>query len=928
MTETKTQAAADGPAHAPVRLPRTPYRQTLDRPAESDAAAGARWDADRLHDRVAAAVRGRPPFVLHDGPPYANGDVHMGHALNKVLKDMVLRLERGLGRDATLVPGWDCHGLPVEWKVEETFRARGVDKAGVPVLEFRKACRDYATHWVERQKAGFRRLGVLARWDAPYLTMSAEADAATVREVHRLLEGGLLYRALRPVLWSVPEQTALADAEVEYRPERYTSLLVRFPVRDGWGKGRTSLVCWTTTPWSLPGNRAVACAPDALYGVYEVSEGTGLLRAGERLVLVRDRAEDVLARAGATAWTEHRSLTGAELAGTVCAHPLAALGYGHDVPVLPADFVSTEDGTGLVHVAPGLGPEDYRLGLAHALPVLETVGPDGRYVATVPTFAGAVVVGSDGRRGDADGRVLEALAAAGMTVASWTDRHDTAHSWRSKAPLVYRATPQWFVRVDGTVPGGRSLRETALAALDDVAFLPPEGRTRLASMLAGRPDWCVSRQRSWGVPLGLFVHRRTGEVLQDPAVLARVQAAFAEESSDAWYARPKSWFLGPAHDPDDWEQVMDVLDVWFESGSTHAWVLDGGVADLYLEGSDQHRGWFQASLLEAVGTRGRPPFRAVLTHGFVLDAKGRKMSKSEGNVVDPLQLADQHGADVLRLWVAMSDVEDDVRVSPAALALARDTLKKLRNTLRFALGNLAGEGRTTLPPLGTLAEPERWMLGRLNAVGRDLREKAKRYDFAGMTRALHAFASDDLSAFWFDLRKDSLYCDPVDACRRRGTVAVLDRVFDHLALWMSVMAPFSADEAWRERHPDGPSVHETPWPEPDPDWDDTPLERRWALVREARSLVMSALDEAKLKQLLKANADAEAVVSTPAADRLAGLDPEDFALALGVSAARVEAADGTPCATVHPMAGGKCPRCRRMFAALSDDGLCRRCDAF
>ena len=623
------------PPHAAVLLPKTKFSPRSDLGLEKVACA--RWEAGGLPAAVHAACSGRPPFLLADGPPYANGDLHMGHALNKTLKDMAVRCRRAAGMDAVLVPGWDCHGLPVEWMVEERYRERGLDKRDVPVAEFRAACREWATGWVARQAEGFRRLGVLADWDGAWKTMDARADAATVGELQRLLLAGLLRRSPRPVLWSVAEQTALADAEVEYREERHVSMLVRFPVASGGPvTAGASLLCWTTTPWSLPGNRAVACAPDVGYGAYKVlgvSPGS-LLVFGETLVMAEDRAARTLELAGCTVWYRAASFPGTALAGTSCTHPLARLGFGHAVPVLAADFVDASTGTGLVHVAPGLGPDDFRLGREHGLEVPDTVDADGRYSASVHHFAGMSVMQADGTRGEADAMMEAALSGCAGLASRWEARHETAHSWRSKTPLVYRTTAQWFVTM------GDGLRERALAALEGVTFDPPASRNRLEAMVAARPDWCVSRQRPWGVPLGLFTHRVTGEPLADADVLGRVREAFAEGTGDAWYSRPASWFLGPDRDPAEWEQCMDVLDVWFESGSTHAWAAEArygkdAVADLCVEGTDQHRGWFQSSLLESVATRGRAPYRALLTHGFVLDAKGRKMSKSEGNVVRP-----------------------------------------------------------------------------------------------------------------------------------------------------------------------------------------------------------------------------------------------------------------------------------------------------
>jgi isoleucyl-tRNA synthetase len=924
-------------APAPVLLPKTTFNAHT-KPAESEPVQVATWLDGDLAGAVKAATAGRPDFVLHDGPPYANGDVHMGHALNKLLKDLVLRTQRAMGRNAVLTPGWDCHGLPVEWKVEEEFRRQGREKHEVPVLEFRKACRDYALHWVERQKAGFQRLGVLADWSKPYLTMSSEGDAATVGELQALLRAGKLYRALRPVLWSVPEQTALADAEVEYRAESFTSLFVRFPVvraarpeLEG-----ASLVCWTTTPWTLPGNKAVAFAPEATYAACRVvrsAEGS-LLQGGEVVVLAADQAFDVLHEAGVLEQETLVEFSGSELAGVTCRHPLQALGYPAEVPVLAGDFVTTDAGTGLVHVAPGLGPDDFKLGMAHGLVVEPTVGADGRYVDLVPYFAGLEVVTKDGKRGGADGRVVAELYKAGMVILTRKDRHDTAHSWRSKAPLVYRATPQWFVRMESC---GVSLREQALQVLRNVRFYPEVSRARLEAMVKGRPDWCVSRQRAWGVPLGLFLDKMTGEPLLDEAVLQRVRDAFGEEGSDAWYTRDPAWFLGPSHDPDRYEQVMDVLDVWFESGSSHAWALrglyghaqqgsmGGVVADLYLEGSDQHRGWFQSSLLESTATRGRAPYRALLTHGFVL-AGDDKMSKSAGNGRSPLEVADRFGADALRLWVASSDTANDVRYGDAQMKTQADAVKRFRNVLRWMLGNLASapEGGRAVA-YGDLYAPERWMLGRLNAVGRELRGQAEEYDFSEMARSLSRFCSEDLSAFWFNMRKDALYCDHPESLRRRGVVTVLDQVFRHVATWLSPVLPFAAEEAWATRFPGSASVHLELWPDPVDAWDDPELARRFDLVRSLKGRFSAAVEPEQQAGRLRSLLEVEVRLTLPEA-MLGQVEDLDLAAAFGVSGCVLELADELA-VSVRAAEGEKCGRCWRVLLEVPAGGLCGRCGA-
>lgn len=908
-----------------VLLPRTPFAAHLSS-KKTDEPTLLRWEEDGLANRVHASCAGKPQFVLHDGPPYANGDVHMGHALNKTLKDMVVRSRRMMGEDAVLVPGWDCHGLPVEWKVEEQFRQAGREKGSVPVMEFREACRSYAEKWVGRQAAGFRRLGVTADFARAYKTMDKEADAATVTALQAFLRNGRLNRALRPVLWSVPEQTALADAEVEYKEERYTSLMVRFPVRSSKHAALrgASLVCWTTTPWTLPGNRAVACAPQCSYSlckVTAVSSGTHLV-VGEHVVLAESLAGNVLTKAGAEAWEVVDTFNGTDLQETVCNHPLHQLGYGHAVPVLAAEFVETSNGTGFVHVAPALGPVDFELGAAEGLDVELTVGADGRYLPHLPFFAGEVVMKENGERGDADALVLAALLAQGALFSSWRSKHETAHSWRSKSPLLYRSTPQWFV----SMPDEQ--RAAAVSALKDVEFLPEASRVRLTSMTLSRPEWCVSRQRMWGVPLGLFVNRHDGSVLADEAVLERVREAFSAEGSDAWYSSPPSRFLGSDYDPEDWEQSMDVLDVWFESGATYSWVLPSRYgttkADLYLEGSDQHRGWFQSSLFQSMSSQSSAPCRALMTHGFVLDKKGRKMSKSEGNVVDPLEVTQRVGVDTLRLWVASSDMARDAKYSDEAMRGHADTLRRFRNTLRWLLGNMAS-AQSSPVAYENLEKPEKWMLAKLNQMGRSMREQYAAYDFPKVVGLLNHFCAHDLSSVWFDMRKDALYCDSPSSLRRMGVVTVLSEVFRHLVSWLAPLVPFTADEAWHFASLPG-SVHEREWPSLCPQWENEKLLCEWNHVLTVRASVKTACERLQADGTIGALLEADVYSDVPP-DYSAALSDVSMADVCGVSSVTLRFAAETRevGSAARPAQGEKCARCWRVLPEVEGRGVCFRC---
>ena len=926
-----------------IFLPRTdfPMRAGL---AQREPEILARWEKMDLFGLLRTVSEGREKFILHDGPPYANGHLHMGHALNKILKDVVNRSHQMLGKDAHYVPGWDCHGLPIEWKIEERYRKENKDKDAVPVLDFRRECRQFAEHWIEVQTEEFKRLGVIGNWKDPYTTMAYPSEAQIVREIGKFIMNGDLYRGARPVLWSVVEKTALADAEVEYHDHTSTIIWVRFPVVSSpvADLDQATILIWTTTPWTIPGNRAIAYGAEQTYVVIEAGSGgdDSHVRPGERLVVARALLDQVLADCKIATHRVIAEVPGAQLAGTIAGHPLRGQGYDFDVPLFEADFVTIDQGTGFVHVAPGHGADDYELGVKHKLEPPLTVDGDGRFMDQVPLFAGRLVYTAEGKPGDANREVCRALDDSGALMAEGRLRHSYPHSWRSKAPLIFRNTPQWFISMDAN-----GLRDKALSSIDNTRFVPPPGRNRLYSMIEQRPDWCISRQRLWGVPLPIFVARKSGEILRDQAVIDRIAEAFEQEGGDSWFASDPQRFLGDAYDADDYEQVRDVVEVWFDSGSTHAYVLEARPelkwpADLYLEGSDQHRGWFHTSLLESSGTRGRAPFDTVLTHGFVLDEKGHKMSKSTGNVIAPQDILDKQGADILRIWVVASNYEEDLRIGPEILRYQSDAYRRLRNTLRYLLGNLDGFQDAERLQAEAMPELERWVLHRLWELDGQIRRDIEAFDFHKVFQALHNFCAVDLSAFYFDVRKDSLYCDALTATRRRACRTVLDHLFNCLTAWLAPILCFTAEEAWwaRGAHAE-PSVHMRVFPEVPEGWRDDRLAEKWARVREVRRVITGALELARGEKRIGSSLQAHPRVHIgPSYEPdLAGLDLAEVAITSDLDLVVGEGpADAWRLEDVAQVAvgvelaeGGKCQRCWRILpevgGAEDTPGTCRRC---
>jgi isoleucyl-tRNA synthetase len=977
---------------ATVFLPKTDFPMKAGLP-QKEPGILARWQEQDIYAKTREARAGREKFVLHDGPPYANGDMHIGHALNHILKDMVVRTQTLLGKNAPYVPGWDCHGLPIEWKVEEEYRKKKKNKDEVPAEEFRAECRAYAQNWVNVQREQLKRLGVNGDWDKPYLTMDFQAEATIVTELLKFAEHDMLYRGAKPVMWSPVEKTALAEAEVEYEDIVSTQIDVAFEITESAIPELVGAyaVIWTTTPWTIPTNQALAYGPEVEYVLVEV-ENVGLSGEGtpedstfdgfdapfrsrilnKKYLIARELLESWQGRVvkqgvvelsefnklPSILWHTHGVFKGSELAGTLARHPMHALGgfFAEPRPLLAGDFVTTESGTGLVHMAPDHGEDDFLLCKAHGIGPKFVVEADGKYREDWSWLGGQGSV-INPKFNAPDGPICSDLREAGALLAASADyKHSYPHSWRSKAKVIFRCTPQWFVPMDkvlGHLPsktraerrwegeGGAidpqdetaeaspTLREAALDAIAETRFVPEKGRNRIGAMVEGRPDWVLSRQRAWGVPITLFVDRKSGEYLVDAEVNARIIHAIREIGVDAWSDARAQEYLGTKYSADDYERVVDILDVWFDSGSTHAFVLESGrwpelvpaedhvgpTADLYLEGSDQHRGWFQSSLLESCATRGHAPYKAVLTHGFTMDAKGFKMSKSLGNTISPIKVMETNGADIIRLWALSVDYTEDHRIGDEILKGVADQYRKLRNTLRYLLGALDGFSDEEKLPVEDMPELEQYVIALLHEVDAKLRFAVDNFDFNTYVRTLLDFCNEDLSAFFFDIRKDCLYCDAPSDPKRRAYRTVLDTLFHALVRYAAPVTVFTAEEVWQSRFPGAESVHLEEWPKLE---GFVPVDlTRWADLRALRVKVTEAIEPLRREKIV--GSSLAATVTVPASA------PEGDLAELFITAT-VTRGQGED-VTVTPSTDHKCGRCWRHLPEVSEDGdLCDRCD--
>ena len=902
-----------------VQLPKTSFSMKANLPNKEPEII-KKWERNELYKKIRKKSKGKEKFILHDGPPYANGHIHMGTALNKILKDIVTRFQQMSGKDSIYVPGWDCHGLPIEWKIEELYKKNKKNKDEIPIKIFRQECRDFAKKWIDIHVDEFKRLGVTGDFDNYYSTMSFTAEAQIVRELGKFLLDGSLYQGFKPVLWSTVEKTALADAEVEYKDHTSNTIYTSFKVVESPKNflGDCSVVIWTTTPWTIPANRALAYNSDIQYSVIEINPNNSF--DSKKIVVAKELSEDLLKRCEIKKFKILKNFMGIDFKGTICSHPLKKLGFNQKIPMLDASFVNLEQGTGIVHCAPSHGPDDFNLCLKNNIQSNYTVDNSGYYTDEIPHFNKVHIF-------KADKLVIEELKKEKKLLQSDILNHSYPHSWRSKAPLIYRATPQWFISMEKN-----SLRKKALKSIQETSFFPPKGKERLLSMIEGRPDWCVSRQRVWGVPLPIFLNKKTKEPLKDQKVIERIAQIYEKEGSDCWFTDKSKKFLGEDYNENDFEKLNDIVEVWFDSGSTHSFVLEKRddlkwPADMYLEGSDQHRGWFHSSLLQSCGTRGKAPFKSILSHGFVVDGKGLKMSKSAGNVISPDDILKNYGADILRVWVASSDYGEDLRIDKLILSQHAESYRKIRNTFRFILGNIKDDFKKqnyNEVNVKELPELEQFILHKIYKINKSVKYNLENYTFHKLYKELLNFCSLDLSSFYFDIRKDVLYCDNINSKKREDCIKTLNILLDCLLKWFAPILVFTTEEIYSLVTKSEESIHESSFNEIPKQWNNNDLNEKWEHLYKIKQDANIAIEEKRSKKEIGSSLEAELEIYTNSYNfkLMNELDLAEYFITSKAKKFKNQNEKEETKIIVKKTSGVKCNRCWKIV-----DKNCVRCDS-
>ena len=900
-----------------LHLPKTTFSMKASLPTKEPLIL-EKWKKNKIFEKLRKNSKGKEKFILHDGPPYANGHIHMGTALNKILKDMITRFHQMNGKDSVYVPGWDCHGLPIEWKIEEQYKKKKKNKDEVPIKDFRQECREFAKNWIQVHIKEFQRLGVVGDFENYYSTMSYEAEAQIVRELGKFLLDGSLYQGFKPVLWSTVEKTALADAEVEYMDHTSNTIFVAFKVKNTKKDflKDSNIIIWTTTPWTIPANKALAFNSSIEYSLVEINELDHF--KDKKIIVATNLIESIVKSCGTENHKILKTFRGSEFQGTICSHPFASMKFDYDIPMLEANFVDLEQGTGIVHCAPSHGPDDFNLCLKNNIPSSYTVDNSGLYTKEVPYFTNTHIF-------KADPLVIEKLKEQNQLLKDDKLNHSYPHSWRSKAPLIYRATPQWFISMEKN-----SLRNKALKAINDTNFYPKKGKERLLSMIQDRPDWCVSRQRVWGVPLPIFINKKTKEPLRDKKVIDRIAEIYEKEGSDCWFTDEPKKFLGKDYNPNDFEKLNDIVEVWFDSGSTHSFVLEKRKdlkwpADMYLEGSDQHRGWFHSSLLESCGTRGRAPFNSILSHGFVVDGKGLKMSKSSGNVISPEDILKNYGADILRAWVASSDYAEDLRIDKTILTQHAESYRKIRNTFRFILGNIKDNFvKQSMESLNIkdFNELEQYILHKVFILNNSVKENLKEYNFHKLYKELLNFCALDLSSFYFDIRKDVLYCDNLNSKKRKDCIIVLNIILDSLLKWFAPILVFTTDEIYSLVGKDNKSIHEYTFPEIPKKFENPVLDEKWKQLFKIKQEANIAIEEKRASKEIGSSLEAELNITTDNKnfELLEGLDLAEYFITSKAEKFKSKNKEELTI-KVTKTKGTKCPRCWKIL-----ESKCVRCE--